>query len=211
MPVDMVIPVKGLLHGKSRLRDSLGPDVATHAELVLSLALDTVAAVTATEQVRRVLVVTSDPVITDAVHGAGAETLAEGPRQDLNLAVRHGFAALRGRRRDPALAVGALQADLPALRPSDLGAAITEAAGRRAYCADRAGTGTTLLLAAVDAALDPAFGPGSAAAHAATGALALRGPLPSLRCDVDTAADLTVARDLGLGRRTTSLVGEPCW
>src|SRR5919199_1918141 len=49
-------------------------------------------------------------------------------------------------------------------------------------CSDAAGTGTTLLVAAPGCALDPRFGPGSAAVHRASGARQLAGDWPGLRC-----------------------------
>jgi len=112
---------------------------------------------------------------------------------------------------DPATPVGALQADLPALRPEELDCAVRTglATGARAFCTDRTGTGTTLLLAPPGQPLEPRFGPGSAAAHRATGAWELPGCWPGLRCDVDTAADLAVARDLGLGRFTRAALSRP--
>src|SRR5690349_16450440 len=76
-----------------------------------------------------------------------------------------------------------------------------------AVCADRAGTGTTLLLAAPGEPLDPRFGRGSAAAHAATGAVRVGAALRSLRCDVDTPHDLAVAAELGLGTFTERRTG----
>lgn len=112
---------------------------------------------------------------------------------------------------DPAVAVrsaviGALQADLPALRPSELTAAVVSAAGRRAFCPDRQGSGTTLLLSAAGGELHPRFGPGSGRAHLQTDALVLNGPWPSLTCDVDSHGDLVAAAELGLGRCTTCLL-----
>ncbi|HET9256225.1 MAG TPA: 2-phospho-L-lactate guanylyltransferase, partial [Pseudonocardiaceae bacterium] len=79
----------------------------------------------------------------------------------------------------------------------------------RAFCADRAGTGTTLLLAPPGRALEPGFGPGSAAAHHASGARELTGDWPGLRCDVDTREDLAHARELGLGRFTSAVLHIP--
>jgi 2-phospho-L-lactate guanylyltransferase len=102
--------------------------------------------------------------------------------------------------------VGALQADLPALRSGELAAALAVADGRRAFVADRHGTGTTLLLSAPGEPLRPRFGPGSAHAHAGSGAVPLVPVGASLRCDVDTAADLDHARALGLGGHTTALL-----
>lgn len=52
-------------------------------------------------------------------------------------------------------------------------------------------------------ALDPQFGPGSAARHTASGAQRLPGAWPTLSRDVDTAADLGEAALLGLGPATT--------
>jgi 2-phospho-L-lactate guanylyltransferase len=107
--------------------------------------------------------------------------------------------------------VVALTADLPALRPVELTAALRAAAAApadRRFVADTPGTGTVLLAAPADVPLDPHFGAASAEAHAASGATPLRGTWPSLRRDVDTAADLAAAAVLGLGRHTASLVGR---
>jgi 2-phospho-L-lactate guanylyltransferase len=70
---------------------------------------------------------------------------------------------------------------------------------------DAQGTGTTLLTA-VDAELQPRFGPGSAEAHLAGGAVALTGRWPGLIRDVDTEADLRVALRLGTGPRTAAVL-----
>jgi 2-phospho-L-lactate guanylyltransferase len=198
--VDLIVPVKRLDRAKSRLRGVL----PAHVELVLALLVDTVTAACATPGVRRVLVVCEDDRVPPALRGSGAECVDRRGLPGLNAALDHGAALLRAA--DTHGVVGALQADLPALRPADLAAALAEAAGRRAFCADRAGTGSTLLLSAPGAALDPRFGLGSAAAHAESGALRLTAAAPSLRCDVDTPDDLAAATDLGLGPRTSTLV-----
>lgn len=72
--------------------------------------------------------------------------------------------------------------------------------------ADAAGSGTVLLTAAPGVSLDPRFGTASAAAHARSGALALTGEWPTLRQDVDTAADLAAAAVMGLGAHTTAVM-----
>jgi 2-phospho-L-lactate guanylyltransferase len=74
--------------------------------------------------------------------------------------------------------------------------------------ADAHGTGTTLLTA-VGTALLPAFGPGSAAAHLAGGAVPLAGDWPGLLRDVDTPDDLRAALALGAGPRTRALLLPP--
>jgi 2-phospho-L-lactate guanylyltransferase len=121
--------------------------------------------------------------------------------------LRHGAAAApRG------AGVASLGADLPALRSDQLDAALAAARqlGTRAFVADAMGTGTTLLAAPAGTRLEPAYGVGSATRHADRGAHPLSTPWPTLRQDVDTAADLAAARLLGLGPRTAALVGiEP--
>jgi 2-phospho-L-lactate/phosphoenolpyruvate guanylyltransferase len=206
-PIDLVVPVKVLHLAKSRLRAGrTEPDVA-HRRLVLAVTMDTIAAAVTADGVRRVVAICSDPVAVRVLRTDGVEVIADEPDAGLNAALEHGTTLLRAD--DPNAVTGALQADLPALRPSELSAALTAAltafgdgAAARAFCPDRAGTGSTLLLAAPGIDLDPRFGPGSALAHAASGALPLDGPWPTLRCDVDTEDDLAEAARMGLGPRT---------
>ncbi|GAY12265.1 2-phospho-L-lactate guanylyltransferase [Pseudonocardia sp. N23] len=228
-PVDLVVPVKGLSAAKSRLRgaaDGGAGDPGAHGQLTLALLLDTLGAARRSG-VRRLLVVSSDPDVAAAVGRIAAVTtpavidsmgdggdnallqvLPEGPAPGLNAALAHGAAVLRGE--DPSSTVGALQADLPALRPDELRAALAEAVARfadgavAAFCADTPGDGTTLLLAAPGTALAPAFGPGSASRHAAAGAVPVGAALPGLRRDVDTPADLRHAVALGVGPHTAA-------
>jgi 2-phospho-L-lactate guanylyltransferase len=205
--VDLVVPMKRPRDGKSRLRGAV--EAEHHPGLVLALAADTLAAVTSSAHVRRVLLVAADPDAVAGLAELGVEIVAEpAAERTLNAAFRHGAAVLR--RYDPHSVVGALQADLPALRAADLADALAEAAGKRAFVADRQGTGTTLLLSAPGAPLDPRFGPGSARKHAASGAVPLQNPLPSLRSDVDTPEDLAHVRGLGVGKHTAARLGEPC-
>jgi 2-phospho-L-lactate guanylyltransferase len=99
-----------------------------------------------------------------------------------------------------------MPADLPALRPAELAAALSAAeASQRAFVPDAAGTGT-VLLTAVTGRLEPLFGEDSAAAHAESGAVRLGGDWASLRRDVDTPADLSEAVELGLGKYTQEVV-----
>jgi 2-phospho-L-lactate/phosphoenolpyruvate guanylyltransferase len=206
--VDLVITVKALGRAKSRLlgaADGGVGDRAAHEALALALVRDTAAAALATPNVRRVLVVTSDPTVAGTLADDGVATAPDLPDAGLNAAFAHGADLLL--LADPAATVAALQSDLPALRTEELAAALTESAGRRAFCADRQGTGTTLLIAPPGGPLDPWFGPGSAAAHAGSGAVRVGEALPTLRCDVDTAEDLAVAGALGVGRHTAAVAG----
>lgn len=226
--VTLLVPMKPPHVGKSRLSGALAylvppgspasagpPAIETHASLVLALARDTVSAALNTPGVDRVVIVTSDVDALAPLAALGADVVDDRGAPDLNAAlevaerlVRTGAAAgPRGAGGDRGV-IGALHADLPALRSSDLTAALAEADGRRGFVADRHGTGTTLLLSAPGKALAPSFGPGSALAHARSGAVAVTAAVPSLRSDVDTPSDLRHARTLGLGSSTDELVGK---
>jgi 2-phospho-L-lactate guanylyltransferase len=126
-----------------------------------------------------------------------------GPRRS-----EHG--AAHASARWPGSGTAALSADLPALRPAEIGRALRAAAAwPTAFVADAAGDGTTLYAAAAGAAFRPAFGLASRARHSAGGAaeLDLDG-IPGLRRDVDTPADLRRAVALGLGLRSAPLAAE---
>ena len=207
MHVDLLVPVKPLAWAKTRLRGAAGGGAGAreaHARLVLALARDTIAAAAAVPVVRQVVAICSDETVCAALADDGVQTIPDEPAAGLNPALRYGDAVLRAA--DFSAAVGALPADLPALRPEELDRAIRAAlaTGGRAFCTDRTETGTTLLLAPPGQLLEPRFGPSSAAAHRATGARELTGFWPGLRCDVDTVADLTIARGLELGRFTSA-------
>jgi 2-phospho-L-lactate guanylyltransferase len=207
--VDLVVPVKPLAKAKSRLRGAADGGIGeprAHARLAMALLRDTIDAVRATPAVRRLLVVSSDPVVAAELGVFGIDVAPDGPVPGLNLAYERGAALLRAQ--DPTAAVGALQADLPALRPDELDGAVGAAlalfgaGSQRAFVADAEGTGTTFLLAAPGTELDPRFGVGSAREHERSGARPLAGSWPGLRRDVDTAADLRDAAGLGLGEHT---------
>ncbi|WP_128642685.1 MULTISPECIES: 2-phospho-L-lactate guanylyltransferase [Rhodococcus] len=205
-PIDLIIPVKSLSESKTRLRgaaDGGTGKMNAHKRLVLAIVLDTVCAALRARAVDSVLVVTPDPVVARSVERLGARVLGNEPAGGVNAALNHGAALLERER--PGRVVGALPADLPALRHRELSAFISAADGRRAFCADRDGKGTTLLLSAAGEGLFPAFGIGSALAHQASGAIALEGEWPSLRSDVDTASDLRTVRGLGFGSRMAAL------
>ena len=96
-----------------------------------------------------------------------------------------------------------LQGDLPALQSRELDEAIAAARRHpRSFVADRLAQGTSALCA-FGVALEPRFGPSSSEQHRGSGAIELTGAWPGLRCDVDTAEDLTVARRLGVGPATS--------
>jgi 2-phospho-L-lactate/phosphoenolpyruvate guanylyltransferase len=201
----VLIPVKVLAEAKSRLASLAGP---RRAELALALASDTVTAVLASDAVARVIVITDDQDAAVALTALGALVVPDEPRAGLNPALRHGarYAAARW----PGDGMAALSADLPALRPEQIGQALRAAAGwPTAFVADAAGDGTTLYAARAGAAFRPAFGLASRARHAAGGAaeLGLDG-IGGLRRDVDTPSDLRGAVALGLGPHSAPLAAE---
>ncbi|MPZ65118.1 MAG: 2-phospho-L-lactate guanylyltransferase [Pseudonocardiaceae bacterium] len=207
--VDLLVPIKPLAQAKTRLRgaaDGGAGDRQAHARLVLALARDVLAAAAAAATIGRLLAITSDRDVAVALATDGVATLPDEPDAGLNPALRHGERALRAA--SPGNAVAVLQADLAALRPEELDTAVglALATAPRAFCSDRAGTGTTLLVAGPGQPLDPRFGAGSAAAHRLAGAVELAGDWPGLRCDVDTPADLATAVELGLGKRTRTVL-----
>jgi len=197
----VVVPVKRLAIAKSRL-SAFGS--AGRQSLALAFAEDVVRAAVACAPVRRVLVVTDDPRAAAALAALGADVRADLPGAGLNPALAHGAQVLRAG--VGGLGVATVSADLPALRPQDLGAALGQTRGR-AFVADSAGSGTTMLAAAAGTPLRPAYGPGSAALHRASGAVELAGAA-GLRRDVDLPADLAEAVALGVGPSTAAALAR---
>ena len=198
----LVVPVKVLARAKTRLASLAGPD---RPALALAMAADTVAAALDSPQVGRVIVVTDDPQAAEVLAGLGAVIVPDRPGRGLNGALRHG--AAHAGSRWPGSGIGGLAADLPALRPAELGDALRAAARwPQAFVPDSAGSGTTLYAVRPGTAFRPRFGPGSAARHRA--AEITRPGLASLRRDVDEPADLRGARELGLGTRTAAVAAR---
>lgn len=195
----IVVPLKALPEAKSRLADGLDP--AQHARLVEAIRADTFAAVAASTAVARTLVV-FDRAPDDASDYLPLDRLVQSG-VGLNAAIRE--AATAARDRWPGTAVAALVGDLPALRSAELQAALDLAAEHpRSFVADSAATGTTLLTARPGCDLSPAFGLGSASQHARIAQSLPAGP--GLRLDVDTAADLQAAQQLGVGPATRAVL-----
>lgn len=205
----LVVPVKRLESAKSRLG---GPVAAHRARLALAFAADTVGAALRCPAVRAVIVVTDDPLARDTALQLGAYVVPDRDDAGLNPALRWG--AEMARKRLPGAGIGALSADLPALRPDELGIALRFAdearrAGRAAVVADSHGRGTTAYLVGAGVDFSPAFGTDSLDAHLGAGALGVPGTdIASVRLDVDTVDDLAAAVRLGVGTRTTAVLAE---
>lgn len=195
----LLVPVKDLGHAKSRLVPPHGVD---RSELAHAFAEDTLAAAVSCAAVAEVRLVSDDPTLAVVARALGAHVMPGGP-DGLNPALVHAVAGLLS---DGPVAV--ITGDLPALRPRDLETALRAAeTSARSAVADTSGRGTTMLAAAARADFQPSFGEQSFARHLALGARAVDGPA-SLRADVDTAADLALAEQLGLGPATTALLAH---
>jgi 2-phospho-L-lactate guanylyltransferase len=205
MGVALIIAVKRLDSAKSRLSALF--DVEVRQRVVLAMLMDTIAAARAAPGVESITVVTADEIAAAAARVLGAGVVADptppGHGDPLNNALLTACRALSPA--NPNIVV--LQGDLPALRSSELGAALEAGAQfGRCFVADRQGTGTSALFA-FGVPLDPLFGAHSARRHRDSGAVELRGDWPGLRCDIDTPADLDEARRLGVGPATAAAVG----
>ncbi|QHC25280.1 2-phospho-L-lactate guanylyltransferase [Streptomyces sp. GS7] len=196
----LVVPLKPLVRAKSRLSPAAGDEF--RPRLALAFALDTVAGALACADVRDVAVVTDDPLAGERLAALGARIVPDAPANGLNAALAHGAAVVRARR--PGAPIAALNADLPALRPAELAQVLHSASlFPRAFLADAADIGTTLLTATSGVELDPAFGGASRVRHRASGAYEITSPdVPSVRRDVDTGEDLRAALVLGVGPHT---------
>lgn len=205
MGVGLIIAVKRLDAAKSRLAGLFAGDA--RERVVLGMLLDTIAAARRAPGIGSINVVTPDAVAAAAARDLGARVVPDptpaGHRDPLNNAIRAARDAI-------APATGnlcVLQGDLPALRPAELGAALAAASRHpRSFVADRHGAGTSALFA-FGVPLDPRFGADSARRHRDSGAVALVGRWPGLRCDIDTPGDVEHARRLGVGPATAAAIG----
>jgi 2-phospho-L-lactate guanylyltransferase len=193
-----VVPVKGLAHAKSRLATFASSD-----HLALAFAQDTISALLVTDGIGRVIVATSDPVVTAWTREAGGETFDDAECAGINPAV---MAAATHAHAEGGIVV--VLADLPCLT-SLIMDQVLEAAGQvdHSFLADAQGTGTTMWFSTLGINIEPHFGPGSRAAHAASGGVDLvlthgEDAWPRARRDVDTVDDLTEAIALGVGAAT---------
>ncbi|MCM3695542.1 2-phospho-L-lactate guanylyltransferase [Microbacterium oleivorans] len=177
----VMIPVKPAVDAKSRLGDDV-----PRGDIARALALDTVDVATRTPGVARVLVVTADAALADLLPG-GVELIRERTAVGIDAALAAASARV-GLRRHRA----SLPADLAALAPGELAAALAMAAMvSRAVIPDAVGDGSTLVTARAGTAWASAYGPDSFSRHVALGCR----PLPvratsGLRWDLDTPDDL---------------------
>jgi 2-phospho-L-lactate guanylyltransferase len=192
----LLVPVKDGGGAKTRL-GAIG--AAARADLMAAFARDAITAARRTPAAE-VYVVGDPAALASFAADLDVAILPDEGDGDLNQALRRASARVAR----PGRGVAVMLADLPCLRTDDLDQALARSG--RAFVADAAGTGTTLLVAPDGAELDPHFGVDSAEAHAASGAVPVAGALTSLRLDVDTTDDLERALRQGVGVHTAAAV-----
>ncbi|MGK0741907.1 2-phospho-L-lactate guanylyltransferase [Leucobacter sp. Z1108] len=205
MEWNAVVAFRGELGSKSRLSQGDGaPPPEVSLEFARAFACDLVDALHGTEAIRRVTVLTKQP-LRWSHRCAGDEELVMDRSTEFNAALSSAVVEVRSE--SPHSGVLILPGDLPALTPVDLAGALAQASRfERAFVTDRVGTGTTLLTARPGAGLMPLFGEGSARRHSAAGFHELDLPVRSpLRNDVDTLEDLERAMGMGVGSHTEAI------
>jgi 2-phospho-L-lactate/phosphoenolpyruvate guanylyltransferase len=189
-----VLPVKSFGRAKERLGAAVGQP--NRGELAAAMLGDVLDALRAAGGLDDLIVVAAEPRAAAAGRAAGAHVV------DDPLEAGQSDAAARGVR--AAIARGAHRAllvpgDCPALDPAEVGRLLEGFPGAGLVIVpDRHGSGTNALLIAPPGAIEPSFGPGSFARHAArgaaAGAVARVAHAPSLELDVDTPGDLAALR-----------------
>ncbi|MBY0440931.1 MAG: 2-phospho-L-lactate guanylyltransferase [Mycobacteriaceae bacterium] len=204
--IGLIIAVKQLAAAKTRLAPVF--PAATRETVTLAMLVDTLTAALGVRSLRSITVVTPDHVAAVAAAELGVQVLADPTPVNHRDPLNHAITAAEHMLRESIPNIVALQGDLPAMQTSELTEVIAAASQyQRSFVADRLGTGTCALLA-FGVALNPQFGADSAAQHRYSGAVELVGAWPGLRCDIDTAADLEIARRLGVGAATTRAITE---
>ncbi len=178
----IIVPVKGIAAGKSRLSAVL--DDEARAGLILELARRTVALATSLADAD-VVVAVAEAGTADALRAAGARTIVQSG-EGLNAALTEAAGLLS------AVRTLVVPADLPGLSEDDLRAHLNcRGVG---LSPDRHGTGTNLLSMPTPASVPFMFGAGSLDAHRnAARAAGLAVEIidrPGIALDLDTPDDL---------------------
>jgi 2-phospho-L-lactate/phosphoenolpyruvate guanylyltransferase len=194
-----VLPVKTFGRAKQRLGVAVGAD--QRRALARAMAGDVLEALGRVRGLDGVIVVSAesfdlDPAPTSGRRFARSVELVHDPEEaGQSAAARRGVRAAVERRAERVLLV---PGDCPALEPGEVAELLAQPREGVVIVPDRHGAGTNALLIAPPDALEPAFGPGSFARHAAlahsAGANVRVGRLPSLELDVDTPGDLAALR-----------------
>ncbi len=182
-----VLPVKSF--GRAKTRTVLDDDA--RAELAEKMATGALRTLLEVRSLERVIVVTREPRMATL-----AEHVVPDPHE-----TSHSAAALLGidaAERAGARRVLLVPGDCPWLDADEVDALLDFAGPGVTIVADRHGTGTNALVLDPPRVMEPSFGPGSFARHAAlaraAGASVQVRHVPSLAFDVDTPADVAALR-----------------
>ena len=187
VPVTAVVPIKALSSAKERLSGALTPN--DRQSFVAWMASRVIAACQACEGIDTVLVVAGDEAAADIARRAGAQVLVVAePGLDAAMRAADAVTADAG-------ATIVVAADLPQAGAVDLQAVLDAAPpGPCVVIAPTADGGTGALYRRPAGVVGTAYGPGSAAAHAALGKAAgvqvLEVHRPALADDVDRPEQL---------------------
>jgi 2-phospho-L-lactate guanylyltransferase len=178
-----ILPVKSFGRAKQRLGDAV-PDKPALAAAMVADVLEALARV---PELDELIVVTAERAAAEAAGAAGARVVHDPAEAGQSAAAALGIAAARA---DRALLV---PGDCPALDAAEVSTLLAHVAPV-VIVPDRHGQGTNALLLTPPDVMEPAFGEGSFARHAAraraAGATVRVAELPSLALDVDTPEDL---------------------
>jgi 2-phospho-L-lactate guanylyltransferase len=189
-----VLPVKSFGRAKQRLGAAVGQP--NRGELAAAMVGDVLDALSAAGGLADLIVVTAEQRAAAAARAAGAHLVDDPVEAGQSDAAARGVRAAIARGAHRALLV---PGDCPALDPGEVGRLLDSFPGAGLVIVpDRHGSGTNALLIAPPGAVEPSFGHGSFARHAARGAaagLVVRvAQAPSLELDVDTPGDLAALR-----------------
>jgi len=204
-----LVPVKRLGAAKSRLRGALGE----HAdELTLAMLADLSAALVASPQLARVVVVTPDEAVAQVARANGAQA-----RVAEDAGLNEALAAAAGELANEHESVLVVLGDVAGATPRDVAAlfdALAQLGGRGVVLAPSRDGGTAALLRAPHGVIGTRFGAGSAAAHRAlaetAGAPFCALALPALAIDLDRPEDLAalLANESAAAPRTRALLAR---
>ena len=187
-----VLPIKTFARAKHRLSQAVEPP--GRRELAEAMVGDVLEALAAVDRLDLVIAVTAEPRAAAAAREAGAQVVHDDREAGQSAAAALGIAAAQGLGAARALLV---PGDCPALDPAEVRGLLGSEAGV-VIVPDRHGAGTNALLLRPPEAIEPSFGPGSFARHAARAREAGFAPrvaaIPSLVLDVDTPDDLAALR-----------------
>jgi len=202
-----ILPVKPLIHAKTRLAKFLSPN--QRARLAINMFLDVLETATSSDILDDILVVTSDSRIQRFAEEGGAEIIFEKPPYSLNSAIK--------RTTDLCLEAGTTQtvvclSDVPLVREKDFReiCRLSDKEKSVAIAPSRDGKGTNILLRRPPNAIETSYGRNSFRRHAARSRirqLSLSGYYSEYTgLDIDTLEDLKVLLERGENNRTCRFV-----